>query len=75
MDTYPQMQKDIEKLESFIRILRFRPNPDIEDDCINKQELHSLTTYTINVIFPKRFSLIIPSIRTILHLDSFWIDQ
>ncbi len=49
MDTYPQMQKDIEKLESFIRILRFRPNPDIEDDCINKQELHSLTTYTINV--------------------------
>ena len=66
MDTYPQMQKDIEKLETFVRILRFKPNPgifsddyyfkyspsvDIEEDGIVKQELHSLTNYTINVIF------------------------
>jgi len=64
MDTYTQMQKDIEKLENFIRILRFKPNYGIFNLSGNnsylisldtyegyaKTELHSLSTYSINVI-------------------------
>jgi len=64
MDAYTQMQKDIEKLESFIRILRFKPNYGIPRLTVKeslthsidpvegyiKSELHSLSTYSINVI-------------------------